>query len=88
MDLNHVFHIVRETEHLFYLTKFFRHRYCLRITNVFTINIQGTHARAMITKSDCTPICKNKKKKGFPFCSLYEGSRTFGGGCDELTCPL
>lgn len=41
---------------LFYLTKFFRHKYCLRITRVFTINIQGTHDRAMTTKSDCKTI--------------------------------
>lgn len=38
------------------LTRFFRHKYCLRRTRVFTISIQGTQARAITTKSDCIPI--------------------------------
>lgn len=48
------------------LTRFFRHKCCLRSTRVFTINIQGTQAKAMITKRDCMTIYTEegeKKKK-------------------------
>lgn len=47
---------------LFYLTRCFRHKYCLLITRVFTINIQGTHAKAITTKRDCMAIYKKRWK--------------------------
>lgn len=46
-----------------HLTRFFCHRYCRRSTRVFTINMQGTQAKAMMTSSDWMTICKCNKEK-------------------------
>lgn len=48
------------------LTRFFRHKCCLRRTRVFTINMQGTQAKAMTTKSDCRAIYIFREEKEKP----------------------
>lgn len=48
---------------LLHLTRFFRHKCCLRSTRVFTINMQGTQAKAISTKSICMAFYREKQKE-------------------------